>query len=267
MPNLRSISIARGTALALAGMLLLGVAPAWSQMVDEANINATDPFAAYHSSLTRAAEAAISAPAQPPAVQSRAPEATTARVSLSPGTIKGGSPAAAVSRVQKLRPVIEPILSQERVPPELAAIVLVESGGQPNALSPKGARGIWQFMPDTARRYGLTVTSARDERLDIERSTRAAARYLRDLHTQFGDWQLAIAAYNAGGDLVQHAIERNGTHDFSKLSSRSIPYETRKYVPAVFNAMEIFGRFEGAMAPKKSIDTAWKVFANAQLSN
>lgn len=265
MLNLHSISMAR-RALTLAGILLLGVAPAWSQTTGEANVNATDPFAAYHASLTRATERAL-APRALAALQSRPADVITALVSPSSATINERAPAAAVSRVQQLRPVIEPILRQERVPPELAAIVLVESGGQANALSPKGARGIWQFMPDTARRYGLTVTPARDERLDIERSTRAAARYLRDLHTQFGDWQLAIAAYNAGEDLVQHAIERNGTHDFFKLSSRSIPLETRKYVPAVFNAIEIFRRFEGVMAPKKNVDTAWKVFANAQLSN
>lgn len=267
MPNPRLVSMAGVQALTFVGMMLLGVGPAWSQMVDEANVNATDPFAAYHSFLSRAAERALSAPAQTPMVQSRAPGATTALVSPSPAIIKGDSPAAAISRVQRLRPVIEPILRQERVPPELTAIVLVESGGQINALSPKGARGIWQFMPDTARRYGLTVTPARDERLDIERSTRAAARYLRDLHTQFGDWQLAIAAYNAGGDLVQHAIECNGTRDFFKLSSRSIPLETKKYVPAVFNAIKVIGKPNAAMSLAEESATSWKVFAVAQLTN
>lgn len=253
-------------ALTLAGTLLLGVGPAWAQMTSGANASVTDPFAAYHASLSRAAERVLSAPAQP-AVQSRGSEARTAPESHNPAIIKGSRPAAAVTRVQQLRPLIDPILRQERVPPELAAIVLVESGGQPSALSPRGARGIWQFMPDTARRYGLTVTPARDERVDIERSTRAAARYLRELYTQFGDWKLAIAAYNAGGDLVQHAIERNGTRDFSKLSSRSIPFETRKYVPAVFDAMKIVGQSKGAMNSIGSGGVAWKVFANAQPSN
>jgi membrane-bound lytic murein transglycosylase D len=161
--------------------------------------------------------------------------------------------------------MIEPILHEERVPTELAAIVLVESGGQPNALSPKGARGVWQFMPDTARRYGLVVSRDRDERLDIQRSTRAAARYLRDLHEQFGDWQLAFAAYNAGGDRVQRAIERNRTSDFAQLSSgQSLPLETRRYVPAVFNAMEKIGNAPGIVAPSRAARVPWILYAETK---
>ena len=71
------------------------------------------------------------------------------------------------------------------------AVVLVESGGRPTALSAKGALGIWQLMPQTARRYGLTVTPEKDERLDVLKATRAAARYLHDLYGQFSDWKLA----------------------------------------------------------------------------
>ena len=144
----------------------------------------------------------------------------------------------AVERVQGLRPVLEPILREEGVPQQMAAVVLVESGGTSSALSPKGARGLWQFMPDTARRYGLVVTASLDERLDPYKSTRAAARYLRDLYTQFGNWPLALAAYNAGEDTVQRAIERTSTRDFSLISRMGIlPLETRSYVPAVLNAI------------------------------
>jgi soluble lytic murein transglycosylase-like protein len=142
----------------------------------------------------------------------------------------------AVQRVQQLRPTIEPILRQEGVPSELSAIVLVESGGQITALSPKGARGIWQFMPDTARRYGLVVSTGRDERLDITKSTRAAAHYLRHLHQQFGDWQLAFAAYNAGEQAVGQAIGRIGQRNFPVIE-RALPQETRNYVPAVMAAI------------------------------
>jgi soluble lytic murein transglycosylase-like protein len=144
----------------------------------------------------------------------------------------------AVERVRGLRLVLEPILREEGVPQQMAAVVLVESGGQSTALSPKGARGLWQFMPVTARRYGLVVTAALDERLDPYKSTRAAARYLRDLHTQFGNWSLALAAYNAGEETVQRAVERTSTRDFSLISRMGIlPLETRSYVPAVLNAI------------------------------
>jgi hypothetical protein len=138
-----------------------------------------------------------------------------------------------VERLRALRPVLEPILQEEGVPLEVSSVVLVESGAVPTALSPKGARGVWQFMPDTARRYGLTVTTDRDERLDIYKSTRAAARYLRELHAQFGDWSLVFAAYNAGEQTVQRAVDRSGTTDFSQLN-RLLPAETRSYVPAVW---------------------------------
>ena len=145
-----------------------------------------------------------------------------------------------VERLRALRPVLEPILQEEGVPPEVSSLVLVESGAVPTALSPKGARGVWQFMPDTARRYGLTVATDRDERLDIYKSTHAAARYLHELYAQFGDWSLVFAAYNSGEQTVQHAIDRSGTTDFSQLN-RLLPAETRSYVPAVWAALARLG--------------------------
>jgi len=151
----------------------------------------------------------------------------------------GRESTAAQQRVQQLRPVVAPILRAEGVPPELTAVILVESGGNPAALSPKGARGLWQLMPDTARRYGLQVDGERDERLDIEKSTRAAARYLSDLHVQFGSWPLVLAAYNTGEQNIERAIARSHSVEFSVLSaSGRIPLETRNYVPAVMAAMK-----------------------------
>jgi hypothetical protein len=129
------------------------------------------------------------------------------------------------------------ILEEERMPVELLSVALIESGLNPLALSPKGARGMWQFMPATAERYGLTVASGNDHRTHPEHSTRAAARYLRDLYRQFGDWKLALAAYNAGENRVQRIINRTGIRDFEEMSRRGLlPLETRNYVPAVLAA-------------------------------
>lgn len=149
---------------------------------------------------------------------------------------------AAVLRIRGLRSTVEPILLAEGLPVHLAAVILVESAGRPTALSPRSARGLWQFIPATARRYGLNVDSARDERIDTEKATRAAARYLRDLYERFGDWPLALAAYNAGEQAVETAIRKAGAADFWVLHSQKLlPAETRNYVPAVLAAMELLG--------------------------
>jgi membrane-bound lytic murein transglycosylase D len=93
---------------------------------------------------------------------------------------------------------------------------------------------------DTARRFGLTVNSEIDDRLDVQKSTRAAARYLRTLHVQFDNWSLALAAYNAGEMVVRSAVLRNGSKDFTLLSrKRLIPVETRAYVRAVTAAAHL----------------------------
>jgi len=143
----------------------------------------------------------------------------------------------ALARYNSYRDSLTRILIEERLPVEVLSVALVESGFNPLALSPKGARGIWQLMPDTARRYGLTVAPGADQRTHHEHATRAAARYLQDLYRMFGDWELALAAYNAGEGRVQQAIERAGVRDFNELSRRKLlPLETRNYVPAVLAA-------------------------------
>lgn len=266
MHSLHSMSNSRAQAVTLAGILLLGIGQAWPQTATPQNGFAADPFTSFHASLSRAADKALAVPVRP-SPKGPGNNSASLATSIVPSTAQLGRPTQAISRVQQLRPIIEPILREEKVPTELAAVVLVESGGQPSPLSPKGARGIWQFMPDTARRYGLTVSRERDERLDIQRSTRAAARYLHDLYSQFGDWQLAFAAYNAGGDLVQRAIERNHTSDFSLLSSRgSLPLETRRYVPAVLDAMQNFGDRSGSVAPLRTAKVAWILYAGTRLA-
>src|SRR5262245_34950034 len=147
------------------------------------------------------------------------------------------APRLALARYNSYRDSLTRILIEERLPVEVLSVALVESGFNPLALSPKGARGIWQLMPDTARRYGLTVAPGADQRTHHEHATRAAAHYLQDLYRVFGDWELALAAYNTGEGRVQRAIERAGVRDFNELSRRKLlPLETRNYVPTVLAA-------------------------------
>ena len=226
----------RFAAIALVIVLASSASPA--QVAQQVGRPSTpqDPFASVQASLAEAADRALAAAlADKPWMQAASPApAMTGPVVATIDPVERLR--AGVERVRQLRPTIEPILRQEGVPTELSAIVLVESGGIPTALSPKGARGVWQFMPGTARRYGLAVSAARDDRLDIGRSTRAAARYLRDLYQQFGNWQLAFAAYNAGEQRVSRAIVRTGNREFLAILG-ALPSETRGYVPAVMNAM------------------------------
>jgi membrane-bound lytic murein transglycosylase D len=145
-------------------------------------------------------------------------------------------------RLNLLLPVVEPILRRHGIPADLAAVILVESGGRAGAISPKGARGLWQLMPDTARRYGLRVDEIRDDRLDLFSATDAAARYLHDLYAEFGDWKLALAAYNTGEANLGSAIHKAHTQDFDQLTSlRMLPLETRNYVPLVLATARVIG--------------------------
>lgn len=136
--------------------------------------------------------------------------------------------------------MIREIFTETGVPTELAAMALVESGYKTKALSRAKAYGMWQFMKGTARLYDLRIDSWQDERGDPEKATRAAARHLKDLYQDLGDWKLAMAAYNAGQGRVERAIRRSGTRDFWKISSsRHLVRETRNYVPAIMAAVII----------------------------
>jgi membrane-bound lytic murein transglycosylase D len=134
------------------------------------------------------------------------------------------------------------ILKQEGVPQDLIYLAQAESGFHPLAVSRAGARGIWQFMGSRARGYGLQRSLWVDDRQDPEKSTRAAARHLKDLYAQFGDWYLAMAAYNSGPGTVQAAVKRTGYADFWELYRRNVlPKETRNYVPIIL-AMTIVSK-------------------------
>ncbi len=140
----------------------------------------------------------------------------------------------ALTRSGRYREMIERILKEEGVPQDLIYLAQAESGFHPYAVSRAGARGIWQFMGNRARAYDLHHDSWVDDRQDPEKSTRAAARHLKDLYNQFGDWYLAMAAYNSGPGTVQSAVKRTGYADFWELYRRNVlPKETRNYVPII----------------------------------
>jgi membrane-bound lytic murein transglycosylase D len=137
-------------------------------------------------------------------------------------------------RSGRYRPIIQRILDDEGVPQELIYLAQVESGFLPRARSNKQAVGMWQFVQFRGRQYGLMQTPGTDDRLDPEKATRAAAKHLHDLYAMFGDWYLAMAAYNCGPGCVERAVERTGYADFWELSRLNVlPKETANYVPVI----------------------------------
>jgi membrane-bound lytic murein transglycosylase D len=142
-----------------------------------------------------------------------------------------------LARSGRYLPMILDVFEQKGLPEELVFTAMIESGFNPVAVSHAGAKGLWQFMAPTARLYGLRVDRWLDERLDPEKSTVAAANYLRDLYTVFGSWDLAQAAYNAGEVKVQRAIQGTGSRDFWRLHrSPLLLEETKNFVPAIHAA-------------------------------
>ena len=166
-----------------------------------------------------------------------------------------------LKRVEVYGPMIEHILSEENVPEELKYLAMIESGLNPRARSWAGAVGMWQFMPSTGRLYDLTINAWVDERRDPEKATRAAAEHLGDLHEEFGDWHLAMAAYNCGAGCVRRAMRRANTSDPSYWDVYEyLPRETQGYVPMYIAAARImedpdaFGFQAAPPAPAFSYD-------------
>lgn len=143
-------------------------------------------------------------------------------------------------RGEKFRPLMEKIFVAHRVPKDLYYLALIESGFHVHARSWAQAVGIWQFIKSTGSRYGLKSNAQVDYRRDPIRATKAAAQHLHDLHNRYGNWYLALAAYNAGAGRIDQVIERAGSRNFWKISEAGVlPRETLDYVPKFLAAMAI----------------------------
>jgi membrane-bound lytic murein transglycosylase D len=146
-------------------------------------------------------------------------------------------------RAGRYREAVRRTLRSKAIPDDLLWLAMVESGFDPAIRSPAGALGLWQFMPETGRQYGLSVDRWEDDRLDVVAATEAAADFLSDLHRRFGSWDLAIASYNMGYASMALIVRKYNTNDFWALSEieGSLPWETTLYVPKVL-AAAIVGR-------------------------
>ncbi|MHB8880407.1 MAG: lytic transglycosylase domain-containing protein [Thermodesulfovibrionales bacterium] len=133
-------------------------------------------------------------------------------------------------------PMIRQVFDKKGLPPDLVYLPLIESGFSPYSVSPAGAVGLWQFIPETGKRYGLKIDDYVDERRDPFKSTVAAAGYLSDLYDMFGSWSLVLAAYNAGEGRIQRIAYRVGDDIWKH---RRTPEETRRYVPLFLAALRI----------------------------
>ncbi len=140
-----------------------------------------------------------------------------------------------LARGAEVAPLLRPILVEEGVSPALAMLPAIESSFRTDALSTHGARGLWQLKPATARELGLVVDKRRDDRLHVERSTRAAAAMLRRLYRRYGEWTLALAAYHAGEGTVDRALARSGgeTTFWALADAGRLPAASADYVPRV----------------------------------
>ena len=143
-----------------------------------------------------------------------------------------------LGKIEMYFPLFEKYLKENNLPTDLKFLPVLESALNPNAVSRSGAVGLWQFMPATGRENGLKINSLVDERRDPNKATKAAIKYLTRLHKKYGDWSLAIAAYNGGPGRVNRAIKRGRSKNFWRIA-KYLPRETRNYVPAFIAAYYI----------------------------
>jgi membrane-bound lytic murein transglycosylase D len=149
---------------------------------------------------------------------------------------------------KKYVPELKPVFIAQKVPPELVWLAEVESSFDRSAQSPAGAAGLFQLMPDTAKHFGLSLWP-RDQRFQAKPSATASAQYLKQLHDRFGDWRLALAAYNAGEGRVQKLLDRYQTKSYDSIAAH-LPAETQMYVPRIEAVIKLR---EGADLEKLSV--------------
>lgn len=163
----------------------------------------------------------------------------------------------ALWRSHRYLPQIQKIFEEEDLPLELSYLPIIESGFHPFAYSRAGAVGLWQFIKSTARKFNLRIDDWVDERRDPEKSTRAAAQYLKFLYQRYGSWSLTLAAYNWGPQRVERSVNRTGNHDYWELL---LPKETAEFVPKFLATLlialdpEVYG-FEGVWTDHDEVDT------------
>jgi membrane-bound lytic murein transglycosylase D len=137
-----------------------------------------------------------------------------------------------LARAQRYLPMVKGMAKENGVPEDISYLFLLESGANPEARSPANALGMWQFMPDTARSYGLRVDSWVDERLDPKKSTKAAVTYLKDLYGMFGCWRLALSAYNSGENKLNKVLCQEDADEYEEIcSSHRLKRETKEFFP------------------------------------
>lgn len=147
------------------------------------------------------------------------------------------SSTAMMQRANYFFPMVEPILQKHGIPDDFKYLMVVESGMNPEARSPVGALGLWQFMPGTAQQYGLRVDRQLDERLDIEKSTEAACRYLKDAYAKFNDWVAVAQSYNIGQGRIDRELRRQQVDDSIDLR---LVEETNRYIYRILATKIVF---------------------------
>ncbi|MDR0339385.1 MAG: transglycosylase SLT domain-containing protein, partial [Desulfovibrio sp.] len=172
-----------------------------------------------------------------------------------------------VQRSARFLPHVRKTFAERGIPGDIAYLCMVESGGNPVSRSPMGAAGLWQFMPSTGRRYGLTQNNWIDERRDPYKATAAASEYLLKLYQDFSNWHLAVAAYNAGEGKIGRAVSGTGAKDFfdlcrldGQLDERErLREETRDYVPRLIAVAKIMRNLNRLGFEQSTPDMVWNL--------